>query len=127
VETVFDTFHDLYVKSSARNFVLVDVPPIDRSPRGNKGIDCPSLVKSNFSHPAVESDSAEDSKEWINTWNELLRCQAKDFAEGSERATILVFSSHQVLTEVLDEPLDFDLLKTIREQRVQVSGQMTCI
>lgn len=34
VETVFDTVHDLYIKAKARHFVLIDVPPIDRSPQG---------------------------------------------------------------------------------------------
>ena len=36
VEGIFDTLHDLYVKFGARNFVLIDVLPIDRSP-GGKG------------------------------------------------------------------------------------------
>lgn len=34
VETLFDALHNLYVKAGARNFVLIDVPPIDRSPQG---------------------------------------------------------------------------------------------
>jgi hypothetical protein len=34
IEAVFDVLHDLYTKFSARNFVLIDVPPIDRSPGG---------------------------------------------------------------------------------------------
>ena len=34
VETVLDAFHTFYVKAGGRNFVLVDVPPIDRSPQG---------------------------------------------------------------------------------------------
>lgn len=34
VEAVFDVLHDLYTKFLARNFVLIDVPPIDRSPGG---------------------------------------------------------------------------------------------
>lgn len=34
IETIFDALHDLYVKAQARHFVLVDVPPIDRSPQG---------------------------------------------------------------------------------------------
>ena len=59
----------------------------------------------------MESDSTEDIKERVETWNKLLRIQAKDFAEGSEKATIFVFSSHRVLTEVLDEPLDFDFVE----------------
>ena len=34
MEPIFDVLHDLYVKAGARNFVLVDVPPSDRSPQG---------------------------------------------------------------------------------------------
>ena len=34
VESLFDVLHQLYVKAGARNFVLFDVPPIDRSPQG---------------------------------------------------------------------------------------------
>lgn len=34
VEAVFDALHDLYIKAKARHFVLIDVPPIDRSPQG---------------------------------------------------------------------------------------------
>lgn len=33
-EVVFDVLHHLYTKFNARNFVLIDVPPIDRSPGG---------------------------------------------------------------------------------------------
>ena len=29
-----DTVHELYVKAGARNFVFLDVPPVDRSPQG---------------------------------------------------------------------------------------------
>jgi hypothetical protein len=57
---------------------------------------------------AVESDSTNDIEERVRTWNELLRSQASDFAEGSNMATVFIFSSHHVLTEVLDDPLDFD-------------------
>ncbi|KAF9651087.1 hypothetical protein BDM02DRAFT_961937 [Thelephora ganbajun] len=90
VEAVFDILHDLYTKFSARNFVLIDVPPIDRSAG------------------AMESNSIDDIKERVRTWNELLRTQANDFAKGSIKATVFIFSSHHVLTEVLDKPLDFD-------------------
>ncbi|KAF9793250.1 hypothetical protein BJ322DRAFT_1033723, partial [Thelephora terrestris] len=90
VEVIFDTMHDLYTKFSAKNFVLIDVPPIDRSPG------------------AVESSSVDDIEERVQTWNELLRTQANDFAKGSSNATVFMFSSHHVLSEVLDEPLDLD-------------------
>ena len=34
VEAIFDVLHSLYTKFFARNFVFIDVPPIDRSPTG---------------------------------------------------------------------------------------------
>jgi hypothetical protein len=34
VESLFDAVHELYIKASARNFLLVDVPPLDRCPGG---------------------------------------------------------------------------------------------
>jgi len=39
VEVIFDTRHDLYAKFGARNFVLIDVPPIDRSPGGGGNLE----------------------------------------------------------------------------------------
>jgi hypothetical protein len=57
---------------------------------------------------AVESGSVDDMEERVQTWNELLQTQANDFAKGSSNATVFMFSSHHVLSEVLDEPLDHD-------------------
>ena len=111
MEIIFDTLHDLYVKSGATDFVFFDVPPIDRFHGGNEDLDCPSSVESDFLHPVVESGLTKDIKERVETWNELLRSQAKDFVEGDEKVTIFVFSTHQVLTEVLDEPPDFDFVE----------------
>ena len=34
LEALFDIVHALYVKAGARNFLLMDVPPLDRSPGG---------------------------------------------------------------------------------------------
>lgn len=56
----------------------------------------------------MKLDSTDDIQERVRAWNELLRSQANDFAKGSDKATIFIFSSHHVLTEVLDEPLHFD-------------------
>ena len=56
----------------------------------------------------MESGSTKDIKERVETWNALLRSRAEEFAKDYEKATVFMFSPHQVLTEVLDEPLDFD-------------------
>jgi len=86
VEAVSDALHNLYVKAGARNFVLLDVPPIDRSPQ------------------AVNTSSVEDMRNCVEIWNSLLQTQATEFGIAYKEATVLVFSSHQVLTGVLDGP-----------------------
>ena len=45
VEAIFDVLHDLYTKFLARNFVLIDVPPIDRSPGGGGNPEYPPKSK----------------------------------------------------------------------------------
>ena len=35
VEQIFEAMHDLYIKWKARAFLLIDVPPMHRSPGGN--------------------------------------------------------------------------------------------
>ena len=58
---------------------------------------------------AVDSASSGEIAERIKTWNDLLRKHAREFGTNTTAATILVFSAHQLLTEVLDDPADFDL------------------
>lgn len=45
----------------------------------------------------------------METWNELLRTRTAEFGSSSNEATVLLFSSHQVLAEVLEDPLKYDL------------------
>ena len=40
----------------------------------------------------------------MERWNELLVEHASDLASTTEQATVLVFSSHRVLTDILDHP-----------------------
>ncbi|TFY56041.1 hypothetical protein EVG20_g9087 [Dentipellis fragilis] len=89
VETIFDAAHDLYVKAGARNFIIVNVPPVDRSPQ------------------ASDSESSAEMEERVRTWNDLLRTQATEFGTSSKEATVLLFSSHQALLEVLEDPSEF--------------------
>ena len=108
VETVVDALHDLYVKAGARNLVLIDVPPVDRSPQGARTRSASPRALTTAC-PAVASDSTDAIAERVQTWNELLRAQAREFPAGSAHATVLLFSAHEVLTEVLDDPEAFDL------------------
>ncbi|KAG2119184.1 hypothetical protein DEU56DRAFT_747478 [Suillus clintonianus] len=89
VDVIFDTVHQLYIRARARNFVIINVPPIDRSPAGL-------------------SFSAE-LEDRIETWNDLLQKETADFASGGTQATqsVFLFSSNAVLTDVLDSPVKY--------------------
>ncbi|KAI9068305.1 carbohydrate esterase family 16 protein, partial [Trametes sanguinea] len=101
VETIFDAAHDLYVKAGARNFLFIDVPPIHRSPQGKS-----------------DPGSSDTIAERVEAWNDLLQAQAAEFGASYKEATTLLFSSHHVLTEVLDDPVEYDL----SEEDVDMEG-----
>ncbi|KAF8652630.1 hypothetical protein AX16_004291 [Volvariella volvacea WC 439] len=90
VETVLDAVHNLYTKSHARNFLFIDVPPTGRSPG------------------ALEIEATDTMKERVDTWNDLLRAQVEEFAASASQATVFIFSSHAVLTDILDDPEEYD-------------------
>ncbi|KAI0328323.1 hypothetical protein GY45DRAFT_1326452 [Cubamyces sp. BRFM 1775] len=90
VKTVGDAVHDLYVQAGARNIVLIDILPIHRSPQ------------------AIDAEIPDEIEERVKTWNELLQAQITEFGISSKEATTLLFSSHQVLTDVLDDPSEYD-------------------
>jgi hypothetical protein len=105
VESVFDAVHNLYIKAGARNFILIDIPPVDRSPQGPY---LDSLRPTLTTLVALNSGASDILEERVRLWNDLLRAQATEFSSSSKEATILLFSSHQVLTEVLDDPSEFN-------------------
>ncbi|KAF8068641.1 SGNH hydrolase-type esterase domain-containing protein [Lyophyllum atratum] len=95
VERIFDTMHDLYVKWKARSFLLINVPPMQRSPGGK--------------------DMCIDAERY-DTWNfELLR-QAEDFAKTASNASVFVVSSHSIISEILDHPARYGLLDCIDQE-----------
>jgi hypothetical protein len=47
----------------------------------------------------------EDS---VNTWNASLKARLSAFAEETPNATVLLFSSHKVVLDVLDDPTEYD-------------------
>ncbi|KAJ7156014.1 hypothetical protein C8R43DRAFT_818005, partial [Mycena crocata] len=90
VESVLDALHDLYTKAGGRKFVIIDVPPINRSPSGG-------------------CSSATDSEDGAYcAWNETLREHALKFGNNSNKVAVHVFSAHQVLSEILDDPSEFE-------------------
>ena len=56
----------------------------------------------------MNAECSEDIEERITSWNSLLREQLAKFGSDRQAVTVMLFSSHQVLTEILDDPCAFD-------------------
>ncbi|KIJ59860.1 carbohydrate esterase family 16 protein [Hydnomerulius pinastri MD-312] len=86
VRALFVAQEKLY-QAGARNFLFVDVPPIKRSPAGLKS----KLLKPTI-HPA---------------WNTALRDAAQKFALAHDGASVMIFSSWDTFTRILDDAASY--------------------
>ncbi|KIL69811.1 carbohydrate esterase family 16 protein [Amanita muscaria Koide BX008] len=75
--------HEELYEAGARNFMFVDVPPINRSP----------------AYPVAFSDTDRYIK-----WNLSLKETIKTFGSGHDDVTILLYSSFALFTTLLDNP-----------------------
>ncbi|TFK65271.1 hypothetical protein BDN72DRAFT_860747 [Pluteus cervinus] len=91
VETILDATHTLYIKAGARRFIFIDVPPIDRSPG------------------ALEFEDTIRTR--VNSWNEQLHAQVSEFTRETPQATVFFFSAHTTITEILENPAEYDFLE----------------
>lgn len=107
MEKLFDDGLDgLYTKAGARNFLLMDVPPKDRSPGGESGSKImPVIYYLNWSILALEL--SENLSERYDTWNQSLRFRSEAFISDTSQATLFLFSTHEVVSEILDDPEEF--------------------
>ncbi|TFK55126.1 hypothetical protein OE88DRAFT_1653789 [Heliocybe sulcata] len=81
VEEVFRLQGKLY-EAGARNFCLIDIPPMERA-------------------PAVNNAHATNA---YKTWNAALRPQAQSFASAHPDATVFIFSAHRTFSRILSDP-----------------------
>ncbi|KIJ52569.1 carbohydrate esterase family 16 protein [Sphaerobolus stellatus SS14] len=81
----------------ARNFMFIDVPPIER---------CPGV------HEFIETSM----KPRYDTWNEDLRARVDEFAKSHPAATVLLYSSWSIFTQILNDPERFDFDKSDRKK-----------
>ncbi|KAF8154985.1 SGNH hydrolase-type esterase domain-containing protein [Crassisporium funariophilum] len=95
VERIFDAMHDLYVKWKARSFLLINVPPIQRSPGGK--------------------EMCIDAERY-DTWNFELLQQAETFAKTASKASVFVVSSNSIISEILDQPATYGLSDCIEQE-----------
>jgi hypothetical protein len=80
----FFAAQELLYEAGGRNFLFIDVPPIHRS-------------------PGVRRTCRDMTANYVNWNTELRKCAAKFSVEHSD-ATIMVFSSWNTFTQVLDNP-----------------------
>ncbi|KZS92110.1 hypothetical protein SISNIDRAFT_474841 [Sistotremastrum niveocremeum HHB9708] len=78
---------DLYALGG-RNFLFIDVPPIDRSPAG------------------LDLDMTPDRYE---EWNSTLSTALLKFSEKHDEATVLLFSAWDTFTKILDDPAHYGM------------------
>ena len=100
------------MKAGARNFLFVNVPPLDRSPGGKfflcKKSEADALMSLTTPPYTVALEVTRGLKETCETWNDHLSSYSNTFAAETSQATILLFSAHAVLTEVLDDFVEFN-------------------
>ncbi|KAJ7596294.1 hypothetical protein C8J56DRAFT_1000652 [Mycena floridula] len=83
VEKILDAAHQLYIRAGARNFIFIDVPPIDCSPAGTP---------------------LYTMKDRVETWNVQLNARVSEFAQETPKASVLRFSAHATFMDILDDP-----------------------
>ena len=57
----------------------------------------------------VSAGASDEVEERVEAWNDLLRAKTEEFGTSTSESTVLLFSSHRTLSEVLDDPTKFDL------------------
>jgi phospholipase/lecithinase/hemolysin len=90
-------------KAGARNFLFVNLPPIDRSPGAMKAERRAKML----GKPSILQDNNEprDRRQIFHEWNDKLIQSARAFCDSHpEDITVMIYSSYDTFTRVLDDP-----------------------
>lgn len=117
IEQLFGIVQELYTSWTARCFLIIDVPPIERCPAGAWHIITvvgqPSFSTCNNSTSGLMVDI--DAEKYTR-WNEILFLYAKEFASSTD-ASVCVVSAHRIISEILDNPEEFGLFDSGRQSQ----------
>lgn len=89
LEKLFGLQEQLY-DAGARNFVFIDVPPVNRFPGG---------LAARRGNPEVAMKYRE--------WNDVLRTQVEGFREKHPDVAAFIWSSYDVFNRIMDNPAEF--------------------
>lgn len=116
VEQVLDAMHQLYIKWKGHSFLLVDVPPMHRSPGGTSrsafACHTDALI---HTCPNITGIDLGFDDERYTSWNKELLSQARYFAESTAHASVYVASSYNIIADFLDRPEAYGLQDSIEE------------
>ncbi|KLO14732.1 hypothetical protein SCHPADRAFT_825871 [Schizopora paradoxa] len=99
IEKLYEVLQTLF-DAGARNFLLIDVPPMHRSPALQKTF----------------TDGPKSPKPYT-TWNNELRSQGNTFATTNPEASLFIFSSYDLFESILDDPERFGFVPEDTKKR----------
>ncbi|KAH8834004.1 SGNH hydrolase-type esterase domain-containing protein [Flagelloscypha sp. PMI_526] len=83
--SILESLHEQLYDAGARNFLFMDVPPVELS-------------------PAMRSSFGERAKASITNWNKCLHQSAQKLAAAHPETTVLIFSLHKLFSALLHDP-----------------------
>jgi hypothetical protein len=127
LETLFDAVHDLYVKAKARNFVFINVPPIDRSP-GGMGCILSSSCISDITHTFDQGTNTQTiSRCVLQSGTRLLRSEPLHSPTRAHKQLFFSFRLTQSSLRSWMIPWITISLTTMSRLKVVLYGRTSCI
>jgi phospholipase/lecithinase/hemolysin len=99
--------HKRLFDAGARNFLFINLPPIERSPGMLKGVHS-SKPKNKSSHAIslLVASYRLNAGQIYKDWNKALAETVRQFANANHsEITAMIFSSYDTFTNVLDDPV----------------------
>ena len=99
-------------ETGARNFLFIDLPPIDRSPAGQLPLTL-LIFSPLILLPVVLNwgGPSSNAHEKYLTWNNSLAVQLEEFKAAFPLSKVFTFSSHDTFTRILDDPSSYGMAK----------------
>lgn len=108
-------FQNVLYENGARNFLVIDVPPVNRSPACMLCILSSSLLSSFLltllPDRSISSERAHVFPEWNITLERAVRAFHDEKLKSGDPISAFYFSSHKVFTSILDTPENYGMTK----------------
>ena len=102
--------HQRLFDAGARNFLFINLPPVERSPGMLNGVHS-SKPKKKSSHiiSLLVASSRLNAGQIYKDWNKALSKTVRQFANTHypEEITAMIYSSYDTFTRVLDDPISY--------------------